>query len=87
VAVDAICFGGNAQRGVKRYFSPKCHFAPSADTGTMTVTYGLDEFKAWNSLKSRNWGALHVAVRPRETFGGVGRALEADVKAAERIGT
>ena len=60
---------------------------PFADTGTMTVTYGLDEFKAWNSLKSRNWGALHVAVRPRETFGGVGRALEADVKAAERIGT
>lgn len=81
VAVDAICFGGNAQRGVKRYFSPKCHFAPSADTGTMTVTYGLDEFKAWNSLKSRNWGALHVAVRPRETFGATGAAIVAEVKA------
>ena len=41
----------------------------------MKVTYVLDEFKAWNSLKSRNWGALHVAVRPRETFGATGREL------------
>ena len=58
---------------------------PFADTGTMTVTYGLDEFKAWNSLKSRNWGALHVAVRPRETFGATGAAIVAEVKASERM--
>ena len=85
VTVDAICFGGDTSRIVKRFFSPKCHFEPSVEPETMRVSIALDEFKAWNSLKSRTWGALHVAVRPREVFGGLGRALVADVKASGKI--
>ena len=81
VTVDAICFGGDTQRIVRRFFSPNCHFAASAEPGTMKVDVPLDEFKTWNSLKARSWGALHVAVRPREIFGKTGRALEADVNA------
>ena len=79
VTVDAVCFGGDAQRIVRRYFSPKIHFAPIADKGSMKISFKLDEFAVWNALKSRKWGFVHVAVRPRETFGAVGAALEADV--------
>ena len=80
VTVDALCFGGDAQRMVRRFFSPNCQFAPSADTGTVKVELPLGEFKKWNSLKARSWGALHVSVRPREIFGGTGAAIEADVR-------
>jgi hypothetical protein len=45
----------------------------------MKISFKLDEFAVWNALKSRKWGFVHVAVRPRETFGTVGAALEADV--------
>ena len=80
VTVDALCFGGDTRRAVKRFFSPKCHFAPSAEPETMQIGIALNEFTKWNSLKSKNWGALHVEVRPREIFGGLGRAIEADVQ-------
>lgn len=80
VSVFALCFGGDVVRDERYYFSPKCHFAPSADTGTMQVSFPLDGFKKWNSLKSRSYGALHVEVRPREIFGGLGRAIEADAQ-------
>ena len=79
ITVDAVCFGGDAARIVRRFFSPKCHFAPSAEDAAMKVEVPLDGFKKWNALNGRGRGALHVAVRPREIFGGLGRALEADV--------
>ena len=79
VTVDAICFGGDAQRVVRRFFSPQCHFAREAEPETMKVRIALGGFAKWNSLKSKNWGALHVSVRPREVFGGLGRPLEVDV--------
>ena len=80
VSVFALCFGGDVVRDERYYFSPKCHFAPSADTGTMQVSFSLDGFKKWNSLQSRSYGALHVEVRPREIFGGLGHAIEADAQ-------
>ena len=79
VTVYAVCFGGDASKATRRYFSPQCHFAPSVDTGMMQVSFPLDEFKKWCALKSPTGGAIHVEVRPREIFGKTGRALEADV--------
>ena len=70
---------------VRRYFSPKCDFAPSAEAEKVEILFPLDGFKTWNALKSPTYGAIHVEVRPRETFGGVGRALVADVKASGKI--
>ena len=69
-----------AQRIVRRFFSPKCHLAPSAEDATMKVVVSLDEFKVWYLLTPKDRGALHVAIRPREIFGGLGRALEAEVQ-------
>ena len=80
VTIDALCFGGDSQRSVKRVFSPGIQFAPACDAGNVRASFELDEFKSWNALKSRSWGALHVAVRPREVFGGMGAAVEADVQ-------
>ena len=85
VAVHALCFGGDVARNVRRYFSPKCDFAPSAEAEKVEILFPLDGFKTWNALKSPTYGAIHVEVRPRETFGGVGRALVADVKASGKI--
>ena len=87
VAVHALCFGGDVTRNVRRYFSPKCDFAPSAEAEKVEILFPLDGFKTWNALKSPTYGAIHVEVRPRETFGGVGRALVADVKASGKINT
>ena len=80
ITVDAVCFGGDAERIVRRFFSPRCQFAPSAEDSAMKVEIPLARFKKWNALNSRDGGALHVEVRPREIFGGLGRALEADVQ-------
>ena len=80
VTVDAICFGGDAKRISGRYLPPKCMFAPAAEDSSLTVEIDLAEFTSWNSLRSRSYGALHVAVRPREIFGGTGAAIEADVQ-------
>ena len=79
VTVDAICFGGDARRVVRRFFSPQCHFARDAEPATMNVRIALGGFVKWKALKSKNRSALHVSVRPREVFGGLGRPLEADV--------
>ena len=78
VTLDAILFGGDVQRSVRRVFAPDCHFAPLADGETMKVELSLREFRKSRALKSPKTGALHVAVRPREVFGGVGRAIETD---------
>lgn len=80
VVVDAICFGGDARRAVRHFFSPKCHFAPSAEPETMQLRIPLREFAEWYSSTGDKWNALHVAVRPREVFGRAGRALEADIQ-------
>ena len=71
-------FGGDVQRSVLRVFAPDCHFAPLAEGETMKVEMSLGEFRKSRALKSPKTGALHVAVRPREVFGGVGRAIETD---------
>ena len=81
VTVCALCFGGAVSHEVRRYFSPKCDFAPSADAEKMTVSFPLDGFKIWKTLKSPTYGALHVEVRPREVFGGRGNPLVADLTA------
>lgn len=78
VTLDAILFGGNVQRSVRRVFAPDCHFAPLADGETMKVELSLREFRKSRALKSPKTGALHVSVRPREVFGGIGRAIETD---------
>lgn len=78
VTLDAILFGGDVQRSVRRVFAPDCHFAPLADGETMKVELSLREFRKSRALKSPKTGALHVSVRPREVFGGIGRAIETD---------
>ena len=62
----------------RRVFAPDCHFAPLADGETMKVELSLREFRKSRALKSPKTGALHVSVRPREVFGGIGRAIETD---------
>ena len=81
VTVCALCFGGDVTRVVRRYFSPKCDFAPSADVGKIDVSFPLDKFKKWLTLKSPAYGALHVEVRPCEVFGGAGKPLVVDLTA------
>ena len=73
VTVDGVQFGGDARRAVKRFFSPKAHWTPSAEPDTMQIDVPMGEFK------SQDWGGFHVAVRPREIFGRTGRALETDL--------
>ena len=79
VCVHALCFGGDVVREVRRYFSPKCTFAPCAEPEMMEVSFPLTGFKKWNELKSRSYGGIHVEVRPREIFGGQGAPISADV--------
>ena len=54
------------------------YYAVTLDGGTMKVEMSLGEFRKSRALKSPKTGALYVAVRPREVFGGLGRAIETD---------
>ena len=79
VCVHALCFGGDVVREVRRYFSPKCTFAPCAEPEMMEVSFPLTGFKKWNELKSRSYGGIHEEVCPREIFSGQGAPISADV--------
>ena len=57
--------------GFGRFFSPKCDRSPEADTEDVNVRFPLDDVAEWKSL--------HVSVRPREIFGGLGAPLEVKI--------
>ena len=77
--VYAIRFGGNVQSETRRFFSPKCDHAASAEPEKMTIDFPLDAFKPDCLPASKHDGALHIEVRPREIFGGTGRPITSDI--------